>query len=114
MKESGTANVTIAPGVIETIIALAVSQVDGVASVGGRNQSGRFGGNSKKYGVPGVLILEDEGQIKVDLHVQAYYGYRVQELGQKIRAAVADALLSQACISVDSVDVAIDGIAFKA
>jgi uncharacterized alkaline shock family protein YloU len=112
MSKAAVENVTIAPGVVETIIALAISQVDGVASVGGRSQTRRFG-ISRKHGAPGVLILEDEGLIKVVVHIQAYYGYRLQELGEQIRAAIADALLSQAGISVDSVDITIDGIAFK-
>ncbi|MDR3137079.1 MAG: Asp23/Gls24 family envelope stress response protein [Coriobacteriales bacterium] len=114
MSKEQTQQVIIAPGVIETIVALAVAQVDGVASVGGRSQSGLLSGVSKKHGVPGVLILEDEGLLKVDLRIWAYYGFQLQELAKRVRAAVADALLSQAGISIDRVDITIDGLAFRA
>jgi uncharacterized alkaline shock family protein YloU len=104
--------VIIAPGVAETIVAIAVSQVDGVATVGNRNASGVLSNLTKRHTVQGVLILEDEGQIKVDIHVHVFFGFRLQEIANQIRTAVADALFSQACIEISSVDITIDGIAF--
>ncbi|GHT80376.1 hypothetical protein FACS1894104_5860 [Actinomycetota bacterium] len=67
---------------------------------------------TKKHPTQGVLIIEDEGQIKVDVHVQVLYGFQLQEIANQIRSAVADALLSQACIEISTVDITIDGIVF--
>jgi uncharacterized alkaline shock family protein YloU len=112
-KDTSSKQVIIAPGVAETIVALAVSQLDGVASVGNRNVAGMLGSITKKHAVSGVLILEDEGEIKVEVNIQVFYGFQLQELAEQIRAAVADALFSQACIEIASVDISIDGIVFS-
>jgi uncharacterized alkaline shock family protein YloU len=106
------AQIIIAPGVVETIVALAVSQVDGVAAVGAKNPSGIISAIAKKHAVNGVLILEEDGQIAVDLHVSVFYGFKLQEIATHIREAVADALLGQACIEIAVVNITIDGIVF--
>jgi uncharacterized alkaline shock family protein YloU len=115
MNEADRQGVIIAPGVAESIVALAVAQVDGVAQIGSRAPSG--GGLLsvlvKKPGASGVLILKDEGQIAVDVHLKLFYGYKLPEVAAAVRAAVADALLTQACIAVDRVDITVDGIIFK-
>jgi uncharacterized alkaline shock family protein YloU len=104
--------VIIAPGVAETIVALAVAQVDGVAVVGNKNVSGIISSLTKKHAVQGVLILEEDGQIKVEVHLQVFYGFKLQEIAEQVRAVIADALSSQACIEITTVDITIDGIVF--
>jgi len=118
MNETDRQEVIIAPGVAESIVFLAISQVEGVAQVGPKTVSvsgGLLGAWSKKNPVSnGVLILEEDGQITVEAHVKLFYGYRLQEVAANIRAAVHDALLALACIEVARVDITIDGIIFKA
>jgi uncharacterized alkaline shock family protein YloU len=100
--------------VVETIISLAVAQVDGVAQV----TAPGFPGNvvsalNKKHAVSGIIIMaEDDGQITVAVHVQVYYGYRLQEVADSIRLAVADTMSGQIGIQLASVDVYVDGIQF--
>ena len=116
MNEIEKQEVIIAPGVVENIVALAITQVEGVAQVGPKAvavSGGLLGAMSKKPSNYGVLIFEEEGQITVDVHVKLFYGYRLQEVAANIRAAVADALLAQACIQVARVNITIDGIIFK-
>ena len=116
MNELEHQEVIIAPGVAESIVALAIAQVEGVAQVGQKAVSvsgGVLGALSKKPSNIGVLILEEEGQITVEVHLKLYYGYRLQEVAANIRATVADALLAQACIQVARVNITIDGIIFK-
>ena len=106
---------TIAPGVIETIVALAIAQVDGVAVVGTKPMSGGFiSSRSRKHVTPGILIYEEDEQVIVDAHVQVLYGYRLPDIAYSIRGAVADALESQANIEVATVNVTIDAIQFQA
>jgi len=117
MNEYDKQEVIIAPGVAESIVYLAITQVEGVAQVGPKTASasgGLLGFLSKKPVYNGILILEDDGQITVEAHLKLYYGYRLQEVAARIRAAVADALLAHACIQVERVNIIIDGIIFKA
>jgi uncharacterized alkaline shock family protein YloU len=116
MKAVENQEVIIAPGVAESIVSLAIAQVDGVAQIGSRTAAvsgGLLGALSKKTVGTGVLILDEEGSITVDVHVKLFYGYRLQEVAAQIRATVADALLAQACIEVARVNITIDGIIFK-
>ncbi|MDR2035943.1 MAG: Asp23/Gls24 family envelope stress response protein [Coriobacteriales bacterium] len=116
MNETDKQDVIIAPGVAESIVALAIAQVEGVAQIGSKTtmvNGGLLGALNKKTGSSSVLILEEEGKITVDVHLKLYYGYKLQEVAAKIRATVADALLTQACIEIDRVNITIDGIIFK-
>jgi uncharacterized alkaline shock family protein YloU len=105
---------TIAPGVIETIVSLAVAQVDGVAQVGGSGLSESFlSAFSKRHPAQGVLILaDDDGQITLDVHVLLYFGYRLHDVGEQVRLAVADTLAGQVGIEAARINVHIDGVRF--
>jgi uncharacterized alkaline shock family protein YloU len=105
---------TIAPGVVETIVSLAVSQIDGVAQVGAPSLSGAFiSVLSKKHPAQGILIMaDDDGKITVAVHVQIFYGYRLHEVAENIRSAVVDTLAGQVGITATAVDVYVDGIQF--
>jgi uncharacterized alkaline shock family protein YloU len=104
---------TIAPGVVETIIALAVGQVEGVALVGSSKlPGGALTVLGKKNSAPGILVLEDDGIITVEVHVQVYYGFRLPEIAANIRQAVYDALTGQVGIEVQVVNVVVDAIQF--
>lgn len=116
MTETDKQEVIIAPGVAESIAALAVAQVEGVAQIGYKSSSsgGLLSALTKKPSGHGVLILEEDEGITVDIHLKALYGYKLQEIAAQVRSAVSDALLSQACIEVDKVNITVDGIIFKA
>ena len=107
-------SLTIAPGVIETIVALAVAEVDGVAALGSRTSPGGIISSlGKKHATSGILIYEEDAQVIVDVHVQVFYGYRLLDIAEQIRASVADALEGQANIEVAAVHVTIDAIQFS-
>jgi uncharacterized alkaline shock family protein YloU len=105
---------TIAPGVIETILSLSVAQVDGIAQVGSSRLSrGFISALGKKHPAQGIILLaDDDGGITVAVHVQIFYGYRLQEVAEKVRHAVLDTLSGQIGVEVQSVDVYVDGIQF--
>jgi uncharacterized alkaline shock family protein YloU len=104
----------IAPGVVETIVSLAVAQVDGVAQVGASRLSRTFiSALNRKHPAQGILIMaEDDGRITVVVHVHIFYGYRLQEVAEKIRLSVADTLTGHVGVDVDRVDIHVDGIQF--
>jgi uncharacterized alkaline shock family protein YloU len=105
---------TIAPGVVETIISAAVSQVEGVAQVGAPTISGGIiSAFNRRSPTQGILVTADEsGNLTVSAHVRIFYGYRLQDVAEQIRAAVADTLEGQVGVVVSTVDVFVDGIQF--
>ena len=116
MNELDKQEIIIAPGVAESIVAIAVAQVDGVAYLGSKPAPSKSVIATifiNKPSTPGVVILEEDGKITVEIHAKLYYGYKLQEVAANIRIAIADALLAQACISIDQVNITVDGIIFK-
>lgn len=105
---------TIAPGVIEAIISAAVGQVEGVAQVGAPSiSSGIISAFNRRYPVQGILITADDDQrISVAVHTYIYYGYRLHDVADSIRSAVAETLEGQLGVAVDAVDIFVDGIQF--
>ncbi|GAB4283776.1 MAG: hypothetical protein Kow0067_05150 [Coriobacteriia bacterium] len=99
----------VAPGVLETITALATNNVEGVASVAGQGLAGLV----QKGGSRGVCVsIGDDGSLHVELHVTVAYGTPLRKVATDVQRAVADALLSQTGQTVSAVDVFIDGIDF--
>jgi len=105
---------TIAPGVVETIISLAVGQIEGVAQVGATGLPSSFKSALKrKQQTHGIIIMaDDDNQITVAVHVYIYYGFRLQEVAEQIRFTVFNTLAGQVGIDVARVDVYVDGIQF--
>jgi uncharacterized alkaline shock family protein YloU len=106
-------DMTLAPGVVETIISLAVAQIEDVAVVGGSGISeGILSIFKSKRTVPGVIVTAEDGEITVEIRVQVYFGTRLPDLSAQIRSVVADAMKGQLGIDVAAVNVYIDGIVF--
>ena len=111
-----TQGMTIAPGVVEIIVAMAAAEVDGVAGVGG---AGTFSqimavfNAGKPVPTAGVQINVDESNaVTVDITIQAYYGKRLIELADAVRNAIGDALRAQVGIEVAAVDIYVDALVF--
>ncbi|MCL1846606.1 MAG: Asp23/Gls24 family envelope stress response protein [Coriobacteriia bacterium] len=106
--------VTIAPGVVETLVSYAVHEVDGVAQVKAPSISDSLiSALSKKHPAQGVIITaEDDGQINIAVHVQVFYGFQLQVIAEQIRAVVIETMEMQVGVTVASVDVFVDGIQF--
>ena len=58
--------------------------------------------------------MTGEGKAQVELHIKAVYGYSLPDVAAEVRAVVADALMVQAGVGTDRVDIFIDSIAFAA
>lgn len=109
--------IEIAPGVAETIISLAAAEVDGVAGVGTAGPINTIisaFNAGKAIPTAGIkLSVDDENKVAVEITIQAYYGYRLVEVADSVRAAVADSLKGQIGAEVASVDIYVDGLAFE-
>ncbi len=114
MTDAADANaMKLAPGVVDTIISITASEVEGIASVGTRSTGGiRSMFQSKSYN-SGIDTSLEDGKLAVSIHIDVYYGYVLPELAEKLREAIVDALLVQAGLEVSRVDIYVDGIQFE-
>ncbi|MCL2339994.1 MAG: Asp23/Gls24 family envelope stress response protein [Actinomycetia bacterium] len=113
-EQFSSEGLTIAPGVIETILAQTVLQVDGVTQVGGTKTNSSLlglGGKNKTTG-QGIILLAENDQLTVTVHVRVAYGYRLQEVAAQIRQTISETLAGQIGIMAAAVDVYVDSIAF--
>ncbi len=108
-------NMTLAPGVVDTIISITASETDGVASIGSPVTSGIRAMLTGGPSTSGIETRRDEdGKLEISLHVSVYYGYVLPDLADKLRSAIAEALMVQVGIEVSKVDIYIDAIQFNA
>jgi uncharacterized alkaline shock family protein YloU len=116
-QELNIDGVVIAPGVAETIISLAVSEVEGVAGVGNSGTisslAAAFSSNKSASNAGINLEVDELMKAYVSLTIQVYYGYSLVEVAQRVREACADALKGQIGIEVVNVDISIDAITSK-
>lgn len=113
-KEVETQAMSLGSGVVETIISIAIGEVEGVASVGSFPSTGLRSWFGSKHS-PGVDVEElEDGRLHVTCHIEVYYGYVLPDLAAQLRRSVADALASQVGIEVAAVDIYVDGIQFAA
>lgn len=104
---------TLAPGVVDTIISIIVNEQEGVASLGSSPASGIFAKLSNKPSTSGIESrYNDEGKLDIVLHIEVKYGYVLPDLADKLRQAVSDALIVQVGVQVGSIDIYVDGIQF--
>lgn len=113
--DSTIAHLGIAPGVVETMIARAASDVPGVAAVGGPKVDKRWFNSvlTKQEGITGVEIAEEQGDLVLDIRVQIFYGYKLQDIVDGIKSNVTDALFAQAGIKVDAINVYVSALQFE-
>ncbi|MDR0459340.1 MAG: Asp23/Gls24 family envelope stress response protein [Coriobacteriales bacterium] len=108
-----TEGLTIAPGVIETILSQAILQIDGVSKVGSpKATDGLLGSGKRRNPAQGVLLIAENDLINVVVHICVEYGYQLMAVAEQVRSMVADTLEGQIGISVNQVDVFVDSIAF--
>ena len=109
------ANMSLAPGVLDTILGLAACEVKGVAAVEAPAPGGLRGLFSAKDAPRAIEVtLVDGGRVQVSLHLKARYGFVLPDVAAEVRQAVADALQVQAGVEAGRVDIYIDSLAFGA
>lgn len=104
----------LAPGVMETIVRIAVNDVDGVVGVCSPQASRPRKLFSSKSAAPGVdVAMDDNGKASIAVHLTVNYGHVLPDLAAQVRQAIAEALASQVGVGVNNIDVYIDNIAFN-
>ena len=108
------ANLDIAPGVIETMVSTAIQEVPGVAAVGSPKFDRAFSTTlSRDDEDSGVELMAEDGEIKLDIRIQIFYGYKLQEIVDGIRENVNDVLYSQVGVSIDELNVFVTNLQFE-
>ena len=98
--------ITIAPGVLETIVAMAAEDVEGVAAVMARPAL------RKRASAPMVDCVVEDGTLTCGVHVIARYGVVLNEVGASVQLVVTNALKAQLGVEPAYIDVFIDAIEF--
>ncbi len=113
-EQGKIANLDIAPGVIETMVATAIQEVPGVAAVGSPKFDRAFSTTlSRDDEDSGVELMAEDGEIKLDIRIQIFYGYKLQEIVDGIRENVNDVLYSQVGVSIDELNVFVTNLQFE-
>ena len=99
--------IVIAPEVLEIIIGVTASKIDGVYALRNKRTLEAVG---KKSEGKGVYIKSDEDSVSVDLYLYVTANSRVQEVAQNIQKEVKERVLALTEISVNEVNVHIIGI----
>lgn len=114
MNDLTVEDMVIAPSVVETIVSIAVKDVDGVASVGSPVTSGLMSVISSRPSTQGVdVVIDADDRLHVTVHVDVCYGYVLPDVADAIRMAIDQAVESQIGAEVAEVDVYVDGLQFE-
>ena len=115
MSDLYVSGMAIAPNVVETIVTMAIRDVEGVAALvsdaTGGIRSLLPGGKASTQGVE-VGVDENE-KLRVGVHIKVDSGHVLPDIAANVRKAIADAIAMQVGIEIGSVDVYVDGIRFS-
>ena len=109
-KEPSLGEVRLAPEVIEVIIGIAASQVDGVYSMRGSIANSFSELLGRQIRGKGVKVNKDEDQLKVDVYVFLNYSVSVPKVAAQIQEKVRQQVLFMTGIEILGVDVHVQGV----
>lgn len=109
--EEGNNGIRIANDVISVIAGVAVSEVQGVASMAG----GFAGGISqvfsgKKNFSKGIKVDTDEKDVKIDVNIIVEYGTRIPDVAYEIQTRVKKSVENMTGLKVAEVNVHVQGV----
>lgn len=58
----------------------------------------------------GVRVLEEDGHVRVELHLEVEWGASIPDVGREVQRRVASYLARMARVAPEAVDVVVDGI----
>lgn len=113
-QEQKVDNMRLDQSVIDTIISMTASDVEGVASVGGSAPSGFLARLTSKPARTGIDCITDEnGKLVITIHIEVYFGYVIPDVAERLRNAIVDALNVQVGLEVSAIDIFVDAIQFS-
>ena len=111
-QEGGS--VMISEDVVATIVARALSEVDGVGSLGIKSGITLADFTVKKNWAKGLKInIAEDNSVSIECGIMVYYGSNVVEVAKAVQESVADSIENITGTKVTSVSVNICGIVRK-
>lgn len=109
--DEGNNGIKIANEVISVIAGIAVSEVQGVASMAG----GFAGGitqvlSGKKNYSKGIKVESDEKEVKIDVNIIVEYGSRIPDVAYEIQKRVKKSVENMTGLKVVEVNVHVQGV----
>ncbi|MGT2846607.1 Asp23/Gls24 family envelope stress response protein [Streptococcus massiliensis] len=101
--EQQLGEIVIAPRVLERIIAIATSKVEGVYSLTNKNMSDSLAKSASGRGV--YLQANEDGDLAVDIYIYLDYGVSVPAVAVAIQKAVKSAVHDMADVLLDAVNI---------
>lgn len=109
-KEMTNGNIKISDEVIITIASVAVSEIDGVSSIGSGFVDGIARRLSKKPITSGIKASIEEDTTSVDINIVVKYGVRIPEVAWNVQDAVKKEIELMTGLTVEKVNVRVVGI----
>lgn len=112
IQENG--NVMISENVIATIVGHALSEVEGVGSLGVKPGVTLADFESKKNWVKGLkIMIAEDNSIAIECGIMVFYGYSVVDVAKDVQEAITSSIENITGTKVTSVSVSICGIVRK-
>ncbi len=106
-------NIQISDDVITAIVSLAVSEIDGVVSIGSKPSTMDIKDLIGKKGFGKSVRVEISGSVMtIDADITIMYGKPISVIAEKVQHAVRDAVVDATGLDVSRVNVHICGIVF--
>ncbi|MDF2606795.1 MAG: hypothetical protein K0S34_990 [Bacillales bacterium] len=113
-EKSSLGKIEIAPEVMEVIAGIATTEVDGVAGMRGNFAAGVVEILGRKNHGKGVKVIDvNNDKIKIDIYVKVKYGFSLPSVAEQIQNNVRQAIHTMTGVSVEEVNVHIEGIQFE-
>ncbi|OFI46232.1 hypothetical protein BG262_04240 [Floricoccus penangensis] len=100
--------VVISPRVIETIVSITTSNIDGLYSLRNKSFSDFLGKNSEGRGV--YISQDEDGLVDVDVYVFLSFGVNVPSVAMNIQKEIKEAVFNMTGIEINDVNVHVSGI----
>ncbi len=115
MEESElfVSGIGVSAGVVSAIVSRAAQRVEGVAAIGPTMTSSLvsvFTGATVAGPVVEAEVID--GKLCVTIHLSVFFGYKLTDLADAVRAAVAQAIFEQVGVEAGAVNICIDGLVF--
>jgi uncharacterized alkaline shock family protein YloU len=105
--------IRIAEEVIETIVGIAASEVDGVAALSGSFADGLVGVLGRKNVRKGVKVQLDGEKVSVDVSIIVDYGCKIHDVARCIQNKVRESVRNMTGMEVTDIVVNVVGINIK-
>ena len=116
MKSHGAqdlGSIEVAPEVLEIIASIAVSDIEGIASMRGNFASGVVERLGKKVHGKGVKSELSQDGLMIDVYCVVNYGVSIPKTAQKVQEHVRQTLENMTSLQTQEVNVHITGVQFE-